>query len=283
MQFDDMINGLSHSLENRLQNGLQHSLQNQIQNSLQNSLGAKFNPETHRLHHSLQSSLQSANLQQVLHPHHHGTVHSTIPSTSIPNHLSQSLVPPPSSLPMPLPPGGVSQILPTLPHHPEPVSTHPVAQSAQSIASNQPIGGSGQSPVSVAAAVQSGVQKIASANQMPEVQDNSNQIGLPCQDCGKVFKAKRNLDQHRNDFWNLKSKFSVKNFSPNFSKVFSDEHMIHHVMWAVMFVENYLHFVIHFENMSPGGIPVFLTYLVRFAHGNFSKNVSSVYYVLFIT
>ena len=200
MQFDDMINGLSHSLENRLQNGLQHSLQNQIQNSLQNSLGAKFNPETHRLHHSLQSSLQSANLQQVLHPHHHGTVHSTIPSTSIPNHLSQSLVPqPPSSLQMPLPPGGVSQILPTLPHHPEPAHLS-VAQSAQSIASNQPIGGSGQSTVSVAAAVQSGVQKIASANQMPEVQDNSNQIGLPCQDCGKVFKAKRNLDQHRNDF-----------------------------------------------------------------------------------
>ena len=26
--------------------------------------------------------------------------------------------------------------------------------------------------------------------------------------------------------------------------------------------------------MSLGGIPVFLTYLVRFAHGNFSKNVS---------
>ena len=196
MQFDDMINGLSHSLENRLQNGLQHSLQNQIQNSLQNSLGAKFNPETHRLHHSLQSSLQSANLQQVLHPHHHGTVHSTIPSTSIPNHLSQSLVPPPSSLPMPLPPGGVSQILPTLPHHPEPVSTHPAAQSSSTsqVASSQAIG-SGQSPV-----IQSGVQKIASANQMSEVQDNSNQIGLPCQDCGKVFKAKRNLDQHRSDF-----------------------------------------------------------------------------------
>ena len=219
MQFDDMINGLSHSLENRLQNGLQHSLQNQIQNSLQNSLGAKFNPETHRLHHSLQSSLQSANLQQVLHPHHHGTVHSTIPSTSIPNHLSQSLVPPPpSSLPMPLPPGGVSQILPTLPHHPEPVvSTHPVAQSAQATASNQPIGGSGQSPVSVAAVVQSGVQKIASANQMSEVQDNSNQIGLPCQDCGKVFKAKRNLDQHRNELLKFEikifgGKFLVRNF-----------------------------------------------------------------------
>ena len=34
--------------------------------------------------------------------------------------------------------------------------------------------------------------------------------------------------------------------------------------------------------MSPGGIPVFLTYPVRFAHGNFSKNVSFhiTYYLL---
>ena len=41
-------------------------------------------------------------------------------------------------------------------------------------------------------------------------------------------------------------------------------------------MENYLHFVTRFENMSLGGIPVFLTYLVRFAHGNFSKNVSFI-------
>ena len=50
--------------------------------------------------------------------------------------------------------------------------------------------------------------------------------------------------------------------------------MILHVMLVVTFVENYLLFVTRFENMSLGGIPVFLTYLVRFVHGNFSKNVS---------